>query len=100
MQRKATEICAARQRGWLESSLAARGGKDCKRTTAAGGTVQHVKAVMTGVMLIVVRVVRFALEPVREILQSTTNDSRHYAAATKNRCQHKLTKASLHVLKG
>lgn len=35
-----------------------------ERATAVGGTVLYVKATMTGVTLIVVRVVRFALEPV------------------------------------
>lgn len=39
--------------------------KDCERerATTVGGTVLYVKAMMTGVMLIVVRVMRFAPEP-------------------------------------
>lgn len=44
--------------------------KDCERqrATTVGGTALYVKTMMTRVMLIVVRVMRFALEPVGEIL--------------------------------
>lgn len=54
--------------------------KDCERerATAVWGTVLYVKAMMAGVMLIVVRVMRFAPEPVGEILQSESKDCSHH----------------------
>lgn len=55
--------------------------KDCERQRAT-----TVEAVMTGIMLIVVRVMRFALEPVGK-----------FCNELECRCQHKLTTASLAV---
>lgn len=62
--------------------------EDCERqrATRVEGTVLYVKATMTGVMLIVVRVVRFALESVGK-----------FCNELECRCQHKLTTASLAV---